>query len=293
MNKNDHNNEKCYDLLKIKNIIFDTSISANSIADINGIITECNDSFLKYWGFVNKNEVIGKHISYFFKDPDKSIEVISELNKNNKWIGDFIAKKKDGSTFIANAQSTTLINGAKIGYQSTIYDITQSVTLKESILSNIKKFKDLMEITKTAYLVLSIDGQIKEANSIFLNMVGCKEKHLTGINIFDLLSCDYSSKMKKHISLLEKGIAIEDLEVCIDNLLCEKRGIWISINANIIEDSEKNIIALIRDITSKKIEEFKKYIASQKQKDRVKQSISKIRDRINIINTKQKGLEND
>jgi PAS domain S-box-containing protein len=113
--------------LRTKERVFDTSIAANSIADPKGIITEVNSAFLKTWGFSNEDEVLGKTISYFLQSEEKAAEIIETLNKSGVWEDNFIAKKKDGSTFIAHSVATTLRNekGEMIGYQSSVFDITE------------------------------------------------------------------------------------------------------------------------------------------------------------------------
>lgn len=414
--------DECVHSLRIKNVVFDTAITANSIANEKGIITECNTSFLRIWGFNNKDEVIGKHVSFFLNDTDKGYSIIDELNKNGKWSGDYIAKKKDQSTFIANGQATSIhdSHGTIIGYQSTvidisdkkraeielkdkeylfhesqkvahigsykfnfvldwwdssdvldvifgidkdyhrtaqgwldivhpddrimmdrylhddvvtrhrpfhkvyrivrkndgevrwvnglgeitydtkgnalyligtIQDITESKALKENSIQNLNKFKDLIETTKTAYLTLSEDGAIKSVNNVLVELLGCNESSLIGVNIFNILSSDDSIKMHKGFDLLKNGKAIEDMEICMDNKLCTKRGIWLRINADVMENGERTVMCLIRDITAKKMEEFKKYIADQKQKDRVRQNISRIREKIQNMN--KEGTKHD
>ena len=121
--------------LLLKNIVFDTSIVANSIADLKGIINQANDSFVLMWGYKSKNELIGKPILHFIQDEKEAEAIISSLDKTGKWEGEYTARKKDGSTFIANANSTILYDetGKKVGYQSSVQDITESVRAKKNI----------------------------------------------------------------------------------------------------------------------------------------------------------------
>lgn len=152
---------------------------------------------------------------------------------------------------------------------------------KDKSISNLRKFKNLIETVRAAYLILTVDGVIKEANDIFLEIIGCKDSQkIIGVNICDLASKNNTAIIQKSISLLNSGIAIEDLEICLDNQKYCKNSVWIRINANIMENGEKNILCLIKDITSKKLEEFSDYINGQKRKDRVKQNISHIRNKI-------------
>jgi hypothetical protein len=99
--------------------------------------------------------------------------------------------------------------------------------------------------------------------------------------MFNLLSEEDMIKLRRNINLLAKGIAIEDLEICISHKVCNhNKATWIRMDANIMENGVMSILCLIKDITAKKTEELGRYINDQKQKDRVRQNISRIRDKI-------------
>ncbi|MBN1474512.1 MAG: PAS domain S-box protein [Syntrophaceae bacterium] len=121
--------------LRIKNLAFDTSIAANSIADAEGIIIEANYSFITLWGYKNKEEIVGNPISYFFKNTDEASAIVTSLNRNGHWQGNFTAKKKDGSTFICYSMATIIRdkNGNITGYQSSVSDITEQMQSQEEL----------------------------------------------------------------------------------------------------------------------------------------------------------------
>ncbi|PKN69927.1 MAG: hypothetical protein CVU54_07805 [Deltaproteobacteria bacterium HGW-Deltaproteobacteria-12] len=121
--------------LRLKNLVFDGSIAANSIADSAGVITETNAAFLKMWGHSGKDEVVGKPISYFLNDPGEAAALFTALHADGAWQGNYTAKKKDGSTFIAQSTATVLRdeNGQVIGYQSSVVDITEHRRAEEAL----------------------------------------------------------------------------------------------------------------------------------------------------------------
>jgi PAS domain S-box-containing protein len=129
--------------LLTKEQVFDTSIAANSISDPQGIINEVNAAFLQIWGFSNEDEVLGKNISHFLQSEKKAAEIIETLNKEGVWEGEYIAKKKYGSTFIAYGLATALRdeNGEIVGYQSSVSDITDRRNNKEILEKNMEILK--------------------------------------------------------------------------------------------------------------------------------------------------------
>ena len=118
--------KKAEEALWLKNIIFDASIAANSIAGLDFNITEANDSFPRYMHYSKKDDVIGKNISDFFNDTNEADTFATTLTDTGQWEGDFTAKRGDGSTFIAHAIASVVHdkNGCRIGFQSSIIDVT-------------------------------------------------------------------------------------------------------------------------------------------------------------------------
>jgi PAS domain S-box-containing protein len=118
--------KKAEEALRLKNLVFDASIAANSIADVNGIITEANDAFLRTWKYTTFGEVLGRPISDFLKNESEAVAIITALNGVGEWKGEYTACRKDGSTFAAYGLATAIkdANGVIIGYQSATQDIT-------------------------------------------------------------------------------------------------------------------------------------------------------------------------
>ena len=113
--------------LRIKNFVFDSSLAANGVADLDGILTEANAAFLRIWGFTNKDEVIGNRISHFLNNPGDAPAIMKTLKETGHWEGDLIARRRDGSTFVANGLATVVrdAQGIPLGYQAAILDVTE------------------------------------------------------------------------------------------------------------------------------------------------------------------------
>ena len=174
--------------LRLKNFIFDVSIAAKSIADINGIITEANNSFIRVWGYPEKNEVIGKPISFFIKEPDAANTIITALNNHGEWTGDYIALKKDGSTFIAHGLATVVKDetGKIIAYQSAVIDITDSKLSENKLKVSEQLYRNLFDQANEGLILLTMDGKIAELNQSFARMHGYTVDEMKNMDIQDL-----------------------------------------------------------------------------------------------------------
>jgi len=141
--------------LNLKNIVYNTSVAANSISDTNGVLTSVNKSFLKAWGYNSFDEVIGKPIPAFIKFEEEAVEILNGLTNTGKWQGTYTALKKDGSTFIAMASASILqdINGNLIGYQSSVFDVTEAKEAEEKIKNTQKELeRSNKELEQFAYI---------------------------------------------------------------------------------------------------------------------------------------------
>ena len=180
--------KKAEEMLRLKNFVFDISIAAKSITDINGIITEANDSFLRVWGYAGKDEVLGKPITSFIKDPDVAMTILTALNNTGEWDGDYIARKFDGSTFIAHGIATVVKDetGKIIAYQSSVIDITDSRLTEEKLKASEQLYRNLFDQANEGLILLTMDGKIAEVNQSFAAMHGFTVDELKNTRINDL-----------------------------------------------------------------------------------------------------------
>jgi len=156
--------------LWLKNLVFDTSIAANSIADKHGVITEANDFFLKLWGYTRKDEVIGRPIASFLQNQDEVAAIITALDQTGEWQGDYTAKRGDGSVFTAHGLATVIRNdrGERTGYQSSVLDITERKRAEEALwLKNL-----VFDASIAANCIADRQGMITEVNDAFLRLCG-------------------------------------------------------------------------------------------------------------------------
>lgn len=152
--------KKAQEQLLLKNVIFEASITANSIAGNDGCITDVNPAFLAMWGYARKDEVTGRPIASFFADGSEVKSILEELGRTDRWSGEFMAKRRDGSTFSALGSATTItdVTGNKIGYQSTCFDVTDKKTAEEEARRLMLEVTDQKEILSA--LINSIADEV-------------------------------------------------------------------------------------------------------------------------------------
>ncbi len=112
--------------LQLKNLVFESAITANSASNTKGLLTHVNNTFLALWGYPKKEDVLGVPIPHFFKSENEAKTIITSFDETGTWEGEFTALKKDGSTFAAYGLATTIhgLSEGIIGYQSSLIDIS-------------------------------------------------------------------------------------------------------------------------------------------------------------------------
>ena len=193
--------------LQLKDLVFEAAITANSTADTKGYLTHVNNAFVKTWGFENKEEVVGKHISEFIKFEEEAEVIITALNETGDWAGEYTALKNNRTTFVANGLATIIKDksGNVIGYQSSVIDITDRIQKErerenliselQAALKKIQQLNGLLPLCSYCKKVRDdkgywnqIDAYIEEHSEVDVSHSICPEcadKYYPDMNLYD------------------------------------------------------------------------------------------------------------
>lgn len=129
--------------MRIKDSAIKSSIGAIAIADLDGNLNYVNPSFLGMWGYDNEKDVLGKPAVLLWQSEKDASEVIEALGDRGSWIGEMLAKKKDGSTFHAQLSATTVkdADGKPVCTMALFTDITASKKAEEELKKRTKELE--------------------------------------------------------------------------------------------------------------------------------------------------------
>jgi PAS domain S-box-containing protein len=122
--------------LRLKDYALENSPNAVAFTDLHGYITYINNGYLKLFGYGDRTEILGKHISEF-SSTDGSIELaLDRLNKGEIYIEEGKPKRKDGTIFHSIIIASSVIQKQKtLCIMAVFVDISE---LKE-LEANLKK----------------------------------------------------------------------------------------------------------------------------------------------------------
>ncbi|MDO8689511.1 MAG: PAS domain S-box protein, partial [Dehalococcoidia bacterium] len=171
---------RAQEALRVKDSVFEASITANSIANADGIIYEANAAFLRIWGYASRDEVIGQPISHFLWSQEEAVAILKALDTTGEWEGDYVAKRKDGSIFAAHGLATVLRDekGRIAGYQSAVLDVTARRQMEEDLLESRNRFDAVLESISDGVFTLSSSWRYNYINTNGALMVGKTREQL-------------------------------------------------------------------------------------------------------------------
>ncbi|MFX0013341.1 MAG: PAS domain S-box protein [Candidatus Hermodarchaeota archaeon] len=154
-----------------KSNAIDSSINAINISDLDGNLTYVNTSFLNMWGFSNRSDVIGMAVTELMATPGIFLNLRRILLKEGSWMGELMAKKRDGSIFPIQI-SINLIkseSGQPYSLLASIIDITDRREAEKALKESEQKFRVISERTMMGVCILQ-DEVIKYMNQAFADI---------------------------------------------------------------------------------------------------------------------------
>jgi PAS domain S-box-containing protein len=165
--------------LRIKDSAIATSINAIAFADLEGNLTYTNNSFLKLWGYDDENGVLGKPAAEFWQIQDQAEAVEDALRDKGGWVGELVARRRDGSLFDVRLVATMITDnaGEPICMMGSFVDITECKRSKEEI----EKLSSAVAQSIDGIAVGDLEPKLTYANDAFARMHGYAPHEMVGI----------------------------------------------------------------------------------------------------------------
>ena len=211
----------------------------------NGVCIEANKSGCELFGF-KREEAIGILATSVFDDESKEL-VKKNISEEYEGRYEAIARRKDGSTFIAEIQGKNYIYRGENVRITSIRDITEYKKAQQALVESEEKYREVVENAGDGILLGNLKGEIIEVNRTFLSMTGYRRNDLLNKHIKILFSQDTIKNKPLRFDLLDKGQS-----VLIERDLLGKDGTLIPIEMNSKRPHSDYYLAIIRDLRERK-----------------------------------------
>jgi len=121
--------------MRVKDNAIASSINGIAIADLEGNLTYANHSFLEMWGYHDEKDVVGRNAVEFWQAEEDAAEVMKVATQRGGWIGELLAKRKDGSAFDVHAATSVVRDpsGRPVCRVASFVDITERKRAEEAL----------------------------------------------------------------------------------------------------------------------------------------------------------------
>ncbi len=143
----------------IQEFALEASPIAMSLADKKGFIFYANDAYVRLWGYKNKDDVIGKHISNFSTTPEQLNQVVSTIADGRAYAKEITITRLDGSKVdaIISAILVHAPGGKPLCQMALFNDITQIKQLQRELQDKSDNLQELMTIKDKFFSIVAHD----------------------------------------------------------------------------------------------------------------------------------------
>jgi PAS domain S-box-containing protein len=222
--------------------------------DLDGKITDVNDSKVRLHGYSAKEELIGKNVLDLVTHEDfskvmENMRIALETGYSGG--GEYVMLKKDGSTFISERSTALLRNarGEPTGFVISTRDVTARKRAEEQYSTIVEKSNDA--------IITIQDNMIKYVNSKMAELTGMSLNEVLGKPMTEFISPKYRLVIADRYRRRTIGELVADK---YDAEIVAKNGeiIPVEISVSVIQfDDKPATVSIIRDIRERKLAQEK------------------------------------
>ncbi|WP_317063953.1 PAS domain S-box protein [Methanoculleus caldifontis] len=241
--------------LLIRKRAIESSFAAIAVADLDGRLTYANRALLAMGGFTDPCEVIGKHLSEPWTDPEKAERILRTLKEQGRCTGELVGRRVDGEEFIAHvtANIVTDDSGTPVCIMATAVDITRERRMKEALRESEESYRTLAESAPDIIFLVDLEGNVLYVNGAGGRLLGTDPESLRGENIRDL----FPSAVTERWFAMLRTAAEAPGRVLTDETLLPRNGGGTWLETRLIpiagrDGTVRHLLGISRDATARR-----------------------------------------
>ncbi|HOI13895.1 MAG TPA: PAS domain S-box protein [Methanoculleus sp.] len=241
--------------LLIGKMSLESSFAAIAIADLDGYITHVNPSLLALGGLTDPGEVLGRHLTEFWVEPEKIERALATFAERGKCTGKLDGRKADGTEFTAHVTATLLKDDSKnpICIMATAVDITEERRMAQALRENEERYRTLAELAPDVIFLIDTEGGVLYVNGAGTRLLGKEMESLQGKNIRDL----FPPVVADRWLTMTRTAAESSGETLTEETLVpgDDGGVWLETRLIPMAGSDgtvRQLLGISRDVTGRK-----------------------------------------
>ena len=209
---------------------FDDDLTADFIATPDGIVIDCNDSFLRMYGFSSKEEIVNSKITMLYPDPSEWNEICSELASTGRLENfEIVRRRRDGKllNIIENLVAEYDDNGRMILIKGYLFDITERKKAEIELVKERERLKYVIDGTHVGTWEWNVQTGELFTNERWAEIVGYSVDELSPISIETWEMLVHPDDIKISDELLQKHFKGELEYHEVEVRMRHKNGEWV------------------------------------------------------------------
>jgi PAS domain S-box-containing protein len=232
--------------------IIETMIDGVWMIDAEARTTFVNRQMASVLGYTPE-EMRGRHLFEFMAEERRSLSV-ANLERRARGVAeqhDFKLRHRDGHSVWTLMSTNSLLDDAGVyrGALAIVTNIDTRKQVEQALQGSEQRYRSLVEITHTGFLILNREGRVLEANEEYLRLTGrAARSDIVGRPVTEWTAPHDLERNATEVRKCLTTGSTEGLE--IDYIRADGSIVPVEINAAVLAD--ETIIALCRDISARR-----------------------------------------
>jgi len=237
----------------LESILIKNSQTGFYISTPDGKLLDCNDSFVKMFGYDSKEDVLSYNTTNFYFDINERNRFLEEIHEKNH-VQNFSlkAKSKSGKVIYISINSDLYLEKDQSFIVGSIIDITEIIVSKGELAESEKKYRDFIENSPEIIQSFNAEGKLLFCNPIWHEKLEYTSEEAKNMNLFDIIADEFKPHCAALFQEVLAGNSLKDVGV----EFVSKTGKRYSLEGNIVPLFENGKMiathAFFRDVSEKK-----------------------------------------
>lgn len=173
--------------LKKKSTAIETSMDGVAVYDNNDVYVYVNNAYALINGYDKPKDIIGKTCLNIYGEEEykrMQLSVVPSLNKNGKWRGELVGKRKNGSTYFQEASVSMLEGGGRV---CIVRDITWRKRNEERLHRSERFLNTIFNSIRDPFCIFDDEYRIIRVNEAYAGLKNKPISELIGRKCYELL----------------------------------------------------------------------------------------------------------